>query len=53
VAGGKGDQSAEGPDEGGFARTVGAEQAEDFAFVDNEIDLINSDEAAELDGALV
>jgi len=46
------DQAAEGADEGGFARSIRAEQTEDFAFADDKIDLIDSDEAAELDRAL-
>jgi hypothetical protein len=38
---------------GGLARTVGANEADEFVFADGEIDGTDGDEAAETDGRLV
>ena len=40
-------QTAQHPDGGGFARAVGAEEAEDLAALDVQVDMIHGDEAAE------
>ena len=40
VAGGEGDEAAEGADDGGFAGAVGAEEAEELAAVEVEADVV-------------
>src|SRR5216683_1171912 len=47
------DESAEGFDDGGFAGAVGAEEAEEFSFVDVEGDVVDCGEVTEADGEAV
>ena len=46
-------QSAERLDDGGLARTIGAEKAEELAFADFEADVADRGERAEADGEMV
>ncbi len=53
VAGGEGDEAAEGSDDGGFAGAVGAEEAEEFAAIEVEADVVDGGDAAEADGQVL
>ena len=50
VAGGEGDEAAEGSDDGGFAGAVGAEEAEELAAIEMETDVVDGGDVAEADG---
>ena len=47
AAGGRLEQAAQHADGGGFARAIGPEEAEDFAFGDGEIEMVDGDKIAE------
>ena len=53
VAGGEGDEAAEGSDDGGFAGAVGAEEAEELAAVEVEADVVDGGEGAEAEGEVL